>query len=184
MTEKELHRLKRRELLQLLLAQSEELAEVQSQLEKTTEERDQLSETYERLRKRLDQKDAHIHGLRELLEAQRTKRQIEIGEAGNIAEAALRLNGIFEAAQKAADQYLYNIRTLAENGGHFPEEDVDPDSLMAEGDAPPMDDWNQDIAPLAAEDAVGGPAEAAYDTEGTQDSPAAGEPDQTEGHGT
>lgn len=35
-------------------------------------------------------------------------------EAGSIAEAALRLNKVFEAAQQAADQYLENIRTQAE----------------------------------------------------------------------
>ena len=32
--------------------------------------------------------------------------QTQITEAGSIAEAALRLNGVFEAAQAAADQYV------------------------------------------------------------------------------
>ena len=31
--------------------------------------------------------------------------------AGSIAEAALRVNGVFEAAQAAADQYLQSIRS-------------------------------------------------------------------------
>jgi hypothetical protein len=37
------------------------------------------------------------------------ERKIVIEKSGSIAEAALKLNGIFEAAQRAADQYLYSI---------------------------------------------------------------------------
>lgn len=37
--------------------------------------------------------------------------RITIDEAGSIAEAAVGINGVFEAAQKAADQYLSEIRT-------------------------------------------------------------------------
>ena len=33
-------------------------------------------------------------------------------DSGSIAEAALRLNGIFEAAQKAADQYLESVKVI------------------------------------------------------------------------
>ena len=39
-------------------------------------------------------------------------RDIAISHAGSIAEAALALNGVFEAAQAAADQYIYAIRAL------------------------------------------------------------------------
>ena len=154
MTERDLHRLNRRELLQLLLAQSEELEATKAERDQVTAERDQLAETYERLRKRLDQKDAHIHGLRELLESQRNKRRIELAEAGNIAEAALQLTGIFEAAQKAADQYLYNVQLLAESGGQIPEEDLNPEELeeakadKAAGEDVPMDAWNRDMPPV------------------------------------
>ena len=35
-----------------------------------------------------------------------------LSEAGSIAEAALRLNGVFEAAQAAADQYLDSVRAM------------------------------------------------------------------------
>ena len=38
--------------------------------------------------------------------------KIEIEESGSIAEAALKINGVFEAAQAAADQYLDNIRRM------------------------------------------------------------------------
>lgn len=41
-------------------------------------------------------------------------KNLQIAEAGSLAEAALRLNGVFEAAQAAADQYLENVRRLAQ----------------------------------------------------------------------
>ena len=43
------------------------------------------------------------------LEEQLHEREIHLAQSGNIAEAALRLNGIFEAAQRAAEQYLENV---------------------------------------------------------------------------
>lgn len=46
----------------------------------------------------------------EELEAELASRRIDVEEAGNLAKAALKLNHIFEDAQKAADQYLLNIR--------------------------------------------------------------------------
>lgn len=77
MTDKELQKLSRTELLELLLVQSREL----------------------------DKKNQEL----ESLQAQLQTRQIALSQSGNIAEAALRLNGIFEAAQAAADQYLENV---------------------------------------------------------------------------
>ena len=47
--------------------------------------------------------------LREL-QSKLLERRIHIEESGSIAEASLRLSGIFEDAQKAADEYLTNIR--------------------------------------------------------------------------
>lgn len=49
------------------------------------------------------------------LELMETKRQLAskkiiIEESGTLAEASLKLNKIFECAQKAADQYLLNIK--------------------------------------------------------------------------
>lgn len=46
------------------------------------------------------------------LRAQIEDRRLNCREAGSIAEASLRLNGVFEAAQKAADQYLENLRII------------------------------------------------------------------------
>ena len=82
MTEKELKRLTRADLLEMLIAQSEELRQVKERL-KTAE-------------------------------AALANRVIEIDNAGSIAEASLRLNGVFEAAQAACEQYTENIRLRSE----------------------------------------------------------------------
>ena len=41
-------------------------------------------------------------------------RQIAINKAGSIAEASLMLNGVFDAAQRACQQYSENIRAYCE----------------------------------------------------------------------
>lgn len=81
MTDKELKRLNRAELLDMLLAQVKENEELKTRLAEMKEQ--------------LDDK------------------KIMIDEAGSIAEAALRLNGVFQAAEAAAAQYLENIRRLS-----------------------------------------------------------------------
>lgn len=78
MTEKELKRLSRSELLEMLIGQMEENEQLKTELEKA--------------RKKAE------------------SRQIAIDRAGSIAEAALALNGVFDAAQAAAAQYLENIQ--------------------------------------------------------------------------
>lgn len=81
MTDKELRKLSRVELLEMLLEQSKEVARLQEELNKANE--------------------------------QLKSREILIDEAGSIAEAALQVNGIFDVAQEAADQYLENIYSLS-----------------------------------------------------------------------
>lgn len=78
MTDKELRKLSRTELLELLLVQAKEI---------------------DRLNRELEQ-----------LQTQEQQRRIDLAKAGNIAEAALKLNRVFEAAQAAADQYLKSIK--------------------------------------------------------------------------
>lgn len=128
MTEKELHRLGRKDLLQLLVTQGKEAAALQDELEaaaaanaeqeatlvRLKAKLDEKDALIEKLKGRLDDKDARIKALEEEMEAWKTSRRIELEEAGSIAEASLRLNGVFEAAQKAADQYLENLRRLCE----------------------------------------------------------------------
>ena len=122
MGNKELRRLKRRDLLQMLLAQCEETERLQKELDETRAELETLQEGYERLKKKLDikderlnQKDAKIAELKVAVEEIQASRVIELEEAGSIAEAALRLNGIFEAAQRCAEQYLMNVKRISRN---------------------------------------------------------------------
>ena len=82
MTEKELKKLIRIDLLEMLLEQSQEVERLNTELE---EAQNKLKD-----------------------------RKIELEEAGSIAEAALRLNGIFDMAQVAAGQYLENIESLSQ----------------------------------------------------------------------
>lgn len=84
MTDRELQRLSRTELLELLIAQMEENALLKLQLKSAM--------------------------------AQLEHKNIEILKAGSLAEAALELNGIFQAADAAAKQYLDNVRRLADEG--------------------------------------------------------------------
>ena len=89
MTDAELRKLGRRDLLELMLVQAREL-------EKLREENERYRQELEEVRQDL------------------TSREIELNEAGSIAEAALRINGIFELAEAAGRQYLENIRALSE----------------------------------------------------------------------
>lgn len=112
MTDRELQKLGRRELLQLLLEQAKESERLRKQVAELEEQLRQTEEGYERLRDRLDSKDAQIHELEDTLHAEREKRETDLENVGSIAEAALRLNGVFDAAQRAADYYLQSIQTL------------------------------------------------------------------------
>ena len=77
MTEKEMKRLSRAELLELLLAQTRETERLQKKLEKT--------------------------------EIMLSDRYLQVQKAGDLANAVLQVNGVMEAAQAAARQYLDNI---------------------------------------------------------------------------
>lgn len=82
MTDKELRRLRREDLLQILIAQQ----------------------------RRLDEQADALKRAEEAL----ARRDVAVAEAGSLAEAALRLNGVFEAAQAAADQYDGQVRARAD----------------------------------------------------------------------
>ena len=55
----------------------------------------------------------------ELKEKLKSREITNITGKGTLADAALQLNGIFEAADKAAKQYLENIRGSDENGNEI-----------------------------------------------------------------
>lgn len=58
----------------------------------------------------LAEKDKEIERLNKKLQ----ERRIEIEKAGTIAEASFKLNGVYEATEKAAKQYLENLQALYE----------------------------------------------------------------------
>ena len=68
---------------------------------------------YQRREQRLTQEN-------ETLKSQLKDRNLQMEKAGSIAQAALALNGVFEAAQQAADQYLQSVRFMAESGKAAP----------------------------------------------------------------
>lgn len=80
MTDKELKRLKRVDLLELLIAQ--------------TRENDRLKKELEEALSRLEERD------------------LVLEEAGSIAEAAMRVNKVYQVAQAAVDQYIMSIQRL------------------------------------------------------------------------
>ncbi len=82
MTEKELRKLKRVELLELLVEQTTEMEELRSQLE---EARKALAD-----------------------------RKILLQRAGSIADAALALNRVFEAADQAARDYVASVKAVCD----------------------------------------------------------------------
>lgn len=48
-----------------------------------------------------------------VLEEKLASKELLVTEAGNLAEASLRITAIFEEAQKAADIYLNNVQKLS-----------------------------------------------------------------------
>ena len=61
----------------------------------------------------LAQQERELQALRKELEEKNAAledRRIQIENAGSIADAALKINEVFEAAQKAADQYLESLK--------------------------------------------------------------------------
>lgn len=75
-----LKRLSRRELLEIVVVQSEEIEKLSRELED--------------------------------MKLRTEKRQSSLMNAGSIAEAALELNGVFDAAQRASDEYISEIRKM------------------------------------------------------------------------
>lgn len=89
MTDKEFRRLSRSDLLSIIY-------EYQKQQEELSGEIEELKNEIEELKERLGEK------------------QLRINNAGSIAEAVAGLTGIFETAQKTADEYVEQIRIAAE----------------------------------------------------------------------
>lgn len=68
MTEKQLHKLRRQDLLQLLVAQGKEAAQLQARLDEAAEELKNLQDTRTKFIERMDDKDAQIEKLKPRLD--------------------------------------------------------------------------------------------------------------------
>lgn len=104
MTAKELKRLRRSDLMEMLLELSKENLQLRLELQET--------------RKKLEDKE------------------LQVRQSGSLAEAALRLNRIFEDAQAACDQYELNVRLRCqklEEEARRKLDDAQPETLT-EGD--------------------------------------------------
>lgn len=65
----------------------------------------------------LAEQEREIQSLKQQLQEKEKlleQRTIRLDTFGNIAQAALAINEVFETAQKAADQYLDSIQTIVE----------------------------------------------------------------------
>lgn len=82
MNQKELKRLSRSDLLEMMLGLSRENERLESELRQT--------------------------------KLQLENRTLKVEESGSLAEAVLSLNGVFQAAQAACDQYYFNVRSQAD----------------------------------------------------------------------
>jgi hypothetical protein len=81
-TEKELRKLNRYQLLELLMIQTKRVEELETQLEE--------------------------------IQSQRNQQQVQLSRLGSMAEVAMQVSGVLEAAQSAAELYLQAARSQAE----------------------------------------------------------------------
>lgn len=72
----------------------------------------------------------------EAAEAELARQRVQIAECGSIAEAAMRLSGVFEAAQKAADLYVENCRRQCDEAMETPQREVRRRRASSGGEAP------------------------------------------------
>lgn len=121
----ELKKLNRQALLEILVAQSRRIDELEEQLAEA--------------------------------KAALQERSIMMDDAGSIAEAALKINEVFEAAQAAADQYLKGVResgsSLAHDGVLAGETagEVSPCAVSAESQSLPADGVSDGTEPQAVD---------------------------------
>lgn len=130
MTDKELRRLRRVELLEMMLESRESAAAAEAKLEEERAKRleveaenRRLQETFERLRRKLDDKDEKIHALKEELAGAQDKRMTLTENTANVAEATVKLNGAIAAAKRAQmlfETALENVRKRSAGEGDRP----------------------------------------------------------------
>lgn len=109
-TSKELHKLRRQDLLELLIEQSREVAKLHETIDGLEEKTAKLSEENERLSKKLEERDAQ---LKQLLKSVGEKEEVirVLEKGGRIAGeqeggATVRLDELFLVLKTAGEAYL------------------------------------------------------------------------------
>lgn len=105
MTEKELHKLSRQDLLELLLSQSKEVARQQAQIAELEEADSVTQESYARLKQKLDEKDAQLEKLKSRLDEKDAaigslENQIEEWKAGRRLELEDQVDQILVSSER------------------------------------------------------------------------------------
>lgn len=121
MTDKELKRMSRQELLDELYEYARENAELRLRLENREEE---LRQHFHKIEQELIDERKKVVLLKEQMKLQDKrnadlsdrlqKRSVIAEDAGNIADATCKITGIFESAQKTADLYVQSVKELTE----------------------------------------------------------------------
>ena len=128
MEKKEWRRLKRKDLLQMLLTQCEETERFEQETESLQKKADEMQEkmdvileSYERLKKKLDvkderlnQKDAKIAELRQELEELKAEKEAREDRVSAMEEAFYHFRDMFEEVQRTVTTYMANERKRKE----------------------------------------------------------------------
>ncbi len=124
MTEKDLHKLRRQDLLQLLLAQSREVAGQQERIRELEDSEASLQALSERLKGKLNEKDALIEKLKGRLDEKdfliaelREGGLFEVEKDGETCLVPMRLEELFSVAHRAAEAYLREKKPLEDSAG-------------------------------------------------------------------
>lgn len=171
MTEKEFRKLRSLDLIQILLAQSNEESRLREELDRQKEHLEGLrahnedlkialndkDALIENLKQDLNQSDAMIHGLREELKALYTDKRINLENIGSLTEVAKRVNQIFEKAQREAEEYLahpervyaieeneFSENIVSEQGSPADIEDAESDKVIRNSESSVIDSVNAD----------------------------------------
>lgn len=112
MDERQLRKLKRSQLLEILYAQNEKI--------------DQLQEENEKLKEQLSSK------------------LLEMKKAGSLAEQAVKITGLFEKAQEAANLYLQNVYRIEGMGAGRGSEQASQSRMQVEQARQPEAIWQEE----------------------------------------
>ena len=110
MTDRELRRLRRTELLELMIEGKQTAAAAEEKVTQVEEQMRQLQETYERLCRKLDDKDEKIRELRAELKSARDNTELLRQEHEEVAAVTARLNEAVAAAEQAQKLFETALR--------------------------------------------------------------------------